>query len=180
MSLPIRLQEDEVVVRIIKRHPFFLIGRLLLIALLLMLGIVIWWWLRSISGGLQLVVDGLMVIGALVALGYAALHWYRYENDLWIVTNQRLIDSTKMTPFDHDVKTASLLNIQDINIQRRGIFQTIFEYGDVICQTASATGATFQFLGVAKPADVLDLIEDQRTLAQQRFNRTSTIKESSL
>ncbi len=177
MALPVQLQEGEVVARIIKRHPFSLIGRLVLIALLLILSILIWWWLRSFGGGLQLVADILIVIVALVALGYAALHWYRYENDLWIVTNQRLIDSTKMTPFDHDVKIASLLNIQDINIQRRGVFQTIFEYGDVICQTASATGATFQFLGVAKPAEVLDLIEDQRALAQQRFNRTSTTKE---
>ncbi len=167
MSLPVQLQEGEIVARIIKRHPLSLIGRIVAVLILLILGVFAWQWLRSIGGGMQITADILMGVGALIAVVYIAIYWYRYENDLWIVTSQRLIDSTKTTPFSHDIKTANLTNIQDINIRKRGIFQTIFEFGDVICQTASASGHTFEFLGVAKPAEVLDLIDDQRSLAQR-------------
>lgn len=172
MNLPVQLQEGETVIRIIKRHPLSLIARIVGVALLLLVGIGVWLWLRSFAGGMATVADILMVIGALAALLYAGIYWYRYENDLWIVTSERLIDSTKTTPFNQDIKTATLTNIQDINIRKRGIFQTIFEYGDVICQTASASGHTFEFLGVAKPAEVLDLIDDQRALAQHNNSPT--------
>lgn len=165
MGLPVQLQENEKVVRIIKRHPLSLIGRIVGVALLLLVGGALWVWLRGIGGGLEVVLDILMAVGALAAIVYAGVYWYRYENDLWIVTSERLIDSTKTTPFNQEIKTATLANIQDINIRKRGIFQTVFEYGDVICQTASASGHTFEFLGVAKPAEVLDLIDDQRALA---------------
>lgn len=165
MGLPVQLQENEEVVRIIKRHPLSLIGRIVGVALLLLVGGALWVWLRGIGGGLEVVLDILMAVGALAAIVYAGVYWYRYENDLWIVTSERLIDSTKTTPFNQEIKTATLANIQDINIRKRGIFQTVFEYGDVICQTASASGHTFEFLGVAKPAEVLDLIDDQRALA---------------
>lgn len=165
MNLPVQLQEDEKVVRIIKRHPFSLIGRIISVAVLLILGIFAWLWLRGFEGGLQTVADILMAVGVVAAILYVGVYWYRYENDLWIVTSERLIDSTKTTPFNQEVKTATLVNIQDINIRKHGIFQTVFEYGDVICQTASASGRTFEFLGVARPAEILDLIDDQRALA---------------
>jgi len=167
MSLPVQLQEGETVARIIKRHPLSLVGRIVGIVIALIVGVFVWQWLRSFEGGLQVVADILMGVGVLLGVVYGAAYWYRYANDLWIVTSQRLIDSTKTTPFSHDIKTANLTNIQDINIRKRGIFQTIFEFGDVICQTASASGHTFEFLGVAKPAEVLDLIDDQRALAQR-------------
>lgn len=172
MALPVQLQDDEKVIRIIKRHPLSLIGRIVGVVIILIIAGFLWQWLRSIGGGMQTVADILMVVGVLVGILYIAVYWYRYENDLWIVTSQRLIDSTKTTPFNQDIKTATLTNIQDINIRKRGIFQTIFEYGDVICQTASASGHTFEFLGVAKPAEVLDLIDDQRALAQRNNNQT--------
>ncbi len=167
MSYPVQLQENETVVRVIRRHPFALIGRIIATVILWIFAIFSWQLLRVIGGGMQTVADAIMAFGTLFAIGYVGVYWYRYANDLWLVTSQRLIDSTKTTPFNQDVKTANLANIQDINIRKHGIFQTVFEYGDVICQTASAAGRTFEFVGVAKPAEILDLIDDQRTLAMR-------------
>jgi hypothetical protein len=98
MGLPVQLQENEKVVRIIKRHPLSLIGRMVGVAMLLLLGGALWVWLRSFGGGLEVVLDILIGVGALIAIVYAGVYWYRYENDLWIVTSERLIDSTKTTP----------------------------------------------------------------------------------
>jgi hypothetical protein len=102
----IQLQENEQVVRIIKRHPLSLIGRIVGVALLLILGVALWLWLLNLNSGLELIIDILMTVGALVAIINAGAYWYRYENDLWIVTNERLIDSTKTTPFNQEIKTA--------------------------------------------------------------------------
>lgn len=65
------------------------------------------------------------------------LNWYRYHNDIWVITNQRIIDSTKRHPFDLRISTADLVNIQDMSVERSGILKTILDYGDILCQTAA-------------------------------------------
>lgn len=166
MESPIQLQSDEKIASIIKRHPVHLWGRLFVILLIIILLIVLWVnWGMGQSGALATlmnIVAGVGIVGSLVA---AYVYWYRYNNDLWMITNQRLVDSTRSTPFAHSVQTADLRNLQDITIHQRGIAQTMFQYGDVECQTASAGGSTFKFRGVADPAEVMDQIEEARTAA---------------
>ena len=92
--------------------------------------------------------------------------WYRYRNDLWVITSQRLIDVTRSTPFNQQITTASLTNVQDINIRVKGIFNTMLNFGDVICQTASSGSKTFALIGVANPEKVLDAIDEARAKAK--------------
>src|SRR5689334_16536886 len=44
------------------------------------------------------------------------LNWYRYNNDIWVITNQRIIDSYKASPFSLKTSTADLVNIQDMTV----------------------------------------------------------------
>jgi hypothetical protein len=86
---------------------------------------------------------------------------YAYNNDIWTITDQRLIDSVRPNPFSLRVESADLVNVQDLSINRTGILRTLFNYGDVECETASETGR-FTLEGVPRPADVQLLIDRLR------------------
>lgn len=162
MDLPVQLQDGEQVVQTIKRHPASLWGRLALIALVIIVALIIWLSLGgsvATLGPLLNIAFVLVVVGGLL-MGFMV--WYRYHNDLWVITSQRLIDVTRSTPFNQQITTASLANVQDISIRRKGVFNTMFNFGDVICQTASAGSKTFMLIGVAKPEQVLDTIDEAR------------------
>ncbi len=163
MTLPIQLQDGEDVIKIIRRHPASLWGRLALDALILIGGLVLWIWLRPTLGTLADITFALVVVGTLLA-GFMV--WYRYHNDQWLITNRRLVDVTRSTPFNLQVTTASLSNVQDINIRMKGVFNTMLNFGDVICQTASSGSKTFSLIGVANPEKVLDVIDEARSKAK--------------
>ncbi|HNS00972.1 MAG TPA: PH domain-containing protein [Anaerolineae bacterium] len=161
MDLPVQLQSDEEVVEVIRRHPASLWGRLVLIALVLIVALFIWANFGG-SGAFSSLLDIVLVLVIVGGLLIGFMVWYRYRNDLWVITSQRLIDVTRSTPFNQQITTASLRNVQDISIRRKGIFNTAFNFGDVICQTASAAGNTFALVGVANPEQVLDAIDNAR------------------
>lgn len=165
MDLPVQLQNGEDVIQVIRRHPASLWGRLVLIALVMILALVIWLTVSAngVLGTLLDITFVLVIVGGLL-IGFMV--WYRYRNDLWVITSQRLIDVTRSTPFNQQITTASLTNVQDISIRRKGIFNTALNFGDVICQTASAGSKTFALIGVAKPEQVLDAIDDARAKAK--------------
>jgi hypothetical protein len=83
------------------------------------------------------------------------------------VTNQRLIDSLRTTPLNQQISSTDLINVQDINIKRRGVMATMFNFGDVICQTASTEGM-FTFLGVGQPADLMEMLDRLRDEARKQ------------
>ena len=57
--------------------------------------------------------------------------------DVWIVTNDRIIDIEQFGLFSRTISELELFRIQDITTNVHGIFPTIFKYGDVTIQTAS-------------------------------------------
>jgi hypothetical protein len=169
MSNIIQLQKNEEIISEIRRHPASLV--LKLIGIVIVVALAFWFWFavaRNWTGGLGNIMNILMLVVLIGGIGAALFYWYRYYNDVWLVTNQRLVDSTKTSPVSHQVSTADLQNVQDISIVKKGVFATMFNYGDVLCQTASATGGTFNFRGVANPQDVLELIDNARDEARAR------------
>jgi hypothetical protein len=93
--------------------------------------------------------------------------WYRYRNDLWVITDQRIIDSTRTSPFSLKLSTADLVNVQDMTIERRGIFPTIFDFGDVVCQTA-ADLQEFRLVGIHHPREIQAMVDRERDRERQR------------
>ncbi len=172
MNLPITLQTDEEVVTLLRRHPVRVITEIIgtLLAIIILVAVLL--FLKSLmSLGLW---DILIAIVVIVGIIYALMAFYRYQNDIWLITTQRIVDSTKRTPFNHEIASADLANVQDISISRRGILQTAFNYGNVRCQTASQT-QVFTFIGVPDPNAVLELLDDTRDKARRRRRMDSGI-----
>jgi hypothetical protein len=86
-------------------------------------------------------------------------------HDEWIVTDQRLIDSYKRNWFSQQVASADLVNVQDLSVSKSGPLQSIFNFGDVVCQTAG-TSSRFVLSDVPRPADLMRVIDGTRDAAR--------------
>ncbi len=101
----------------------------------------------------------LLIIWYLITLAYGLesfLHWYF---NVYIVTNKRIIDIDFYGLLHKEITEASLDHVQDVTYRVYGLAATIFNYGDVLVQTA-AQEARFDFLHVAHPAAVHDKLTD--------------------
>lgn len=60
-----------------------------------------------------------------------------YYLDIWIVTTERIINIEQKGLFFRQVSEQKLYRIQDIKAESRGFFPTIFNYGNLVIQTAA-------------------------------------------
>ena len=169
--LPFPLQEGERVIELCRRHWWHLWPKTVIWLLFALVPVVAAAWLLSTLD----VLDDLGIFFWLVVLVWLLywavrllLNWYRYHNDIWVVTDQRIIDSFKPTPFQLRVGTADLVNIQDMSIEKSGIIPTLLNFGDVVCQTAG-TGQQFRIAGVPNPEAVQLLVDKERDRERQRY-----------
>src|SRR5690606_33112858 len=94
--------------------------------------------------------------------------WYRYQNDMWIITNQRVVDSSRQHWFHHRMASTDLIDVEDIAIQREGVLATMFNFGSVQLQTAGVQ-ANFVLSGIPKPSGVLGTIDGARDAARREL-----------
>mgnify|MGYP001589399367 FL=1 len=80
-----------------------------------------------------------------------------YLLDVWIVTNQRIIDSTQRGFFNRSVSELHNSRIQDISVKVSGLFQSLLKFGDLEVQTAG-TENKFRFLQIPNPVEVKNVI----------------------
>jgi len=76
-----------------------------------------------------------------------------YWLDVWIVTNERVINAEQHGLFNRLVSEVHLEQIQDITSETKGFLETFLTYGDVYVQTAGER-ERFRFKNVDNPDDV--------------------------
>jgi len=93
--------------------------------------------------------------------------WLNYYLDVWIITNERIINITQQRLFHRIVSEQKLYRVQDVTWQIEGVLGNIFKFGNVTIQTAGEQGKfTFEHIpdpeAVAKSVmDLLEQIENQ-------------------
>jgi hypothetical protein len=170
LKLPFTLQGDETILLLARRHWLYFSLRLAFSLLALVLGLGVGIWAINAAGGF----DGALGTGAVILTvlwtafwGFRAyFQWYRYKNDLWAVTTQRLVDSTKKHWFHHEMASADLVDVEDIRVAKAGILPTTFNFGDVRCQTAGEV-PNFVMGGVPNPTGTLAIVDSARDAARR-------------
>ena len=76
-----------------------------------------------------------------------------YWLDVWIVTNERIINSEQHGLFNRVVSEVHLNQIQDITSEQRGLLGTFLTFGNVYAQTA-AERERFTFKNIDNPDTV--------------------------
>jgi hypothetical protein len=170
-GLPFPLQDGETVLDVCRRHWIYLWPRIAFYLVLALVPPTAVALLLSTAGAYEgITAKVFWVVAGLYLIYWGArifLTWYRYRHDIWVITNQRIVDSFKRNPFSLMVSTADLVNVQDMTVEREGILKTMLDYGDIVCQTA-AEKQEFRMVGIPNPRAIQALVDKERDRERMR------------
>ncbi|MDQ1283850.1 MAG: bPH 2 protein [Patescibacteria group bacterium] len=95
------------------------------------------------------------------------LIWIDYYFDVWIVTDQRIVNIEQKGLFSRVVSELELENIQDITTDVKGVIPTFLNYGNLYVQTA-AEMERFVFRNIPDPYSVKDMIMNLQKSAENK------------
>jgi hypothetical protein len=149
-----------------RKHFFVLFRKLIILGLVDL----------ALFAGLVLVTDltlavillGLWIIG----LGWLIWRFEDWRNDTFRVDSQYVLDIDRRPfGFGESRKQAELGNVQNVNSVRPGLLPTLFNYGNVIIETAGAT-ADITFENVVNPNHIQsDIFERRDAFRRQQHIR---------
>lgn len=98
----------------------------------------------------------------LFSLGFSLINFFDWFFNLHLITNKRVVDMDYVNLLYFRVSETNFGNIEDVTYKVSGLPQIIFNFGDVLLQTAGAE-ANFEMEAVPHPAGVHDLITDLKS-----------------
>ncbi len=160
----LQLEPDEEILLIRHRHFINILPILVSSVLVIAVAIFTTGWLSTHSNPLQELISAaqlslvLMILAGL-ALLIAALAFLIYRQTRIILTNRHFVQITQSGLFGRSTSKLTLDEIQDVRGTRRGFFATIFNYGEILVETAGEE-ENFLFTPVADPLDLAETIND--------------------
>lgn len=156
-------EEDENVILFLRQHIIVLVPKIALALLIFFVPILFFPVLIQYLPSLIEIPGGYIVAGTLFwylgTFGYLLtifLHWFF---NIYIVTNKRIIDIDFLYLLYKKFAEAQIIRIQDLSFRTGGIAATMFNYGDVMIQTAGEL-PNFTFEKVPRPSEVVHIISD--------------------
>lgn len=107
-----------------------------------------------------------VLIWYLITTAYFLESFLTWFFNVYIVTDERIIDIDFYNLIYKEVSDANIDKIQDVTYKMGGVVRTLFNYGDVLIQTASEV-PNFDFLAVPYPDKVVKVLQDLRIEEQQ-------------
>lgn len=83
--------------------------------------------------------------------------WVLYYLNMYIVTNERIVDVDQKGLFSHHVSELNIEKIEDVTSEVNGVLGHLFDYGTVYIQTAG-TKERFDFENVPNPGHITKTI----------------------
>ncbi|MCX6744357.1 MAG: PH domain-containing protein [Candidatus Parcubacteria bacterium] len=173
-SIPHR-QKDEKLILFLRRHPIALAGRWAFLLILIIIPIGVYYYLvANFSDILALAAPSafLVLLGSIYYL-FVMLFFLNtfidYFLDVWIVTDQRIINIEQRGLFNREIAEHDLDKIQDVSGIQKGFWQTFFSYGDVHVQTAGEI-QRFVFRQVDNPFDVVRVLNNLIQKHEKEFD----------
>ncbi len=145
------------------RHPIIFLFQIFPFVFLLLLPIVFTFFIPIIEEEFFnivpflpyfLIVRDLFTLTLLLFILYT---FYIHYLDIWLVTDEHIVNLEQKTLFSKTIAEQELRRIQDISAEVRGFFPTLFNYGDVLVQTAG-THERFLFKDVSHPHMIVTTI----------------------
>jgi hypothetical protein len=148
-------EEGEKIILLLRSHPFTQIGWILNSIFLFILILVLNFFIHSFLNLVQiLIINCFFIVFILSYIWFNILNWYF---NVGIVTNRRVIDIDFDEVLYKEITVVQLDKIQDITVKSGGYFESLFDYGSILIQTAGKE-ANAVFDNVPYPTDAVQFI----------------------
>jgi len=134
----------ESILHITRRHYITFVPIAFLFIILILVPLVVYWLINQLYPGFLINDPYYQLVILFVSLYYLSLCLFFYSYfidfylDILIVTNDRLVDIDQRGLFARTISEVELFQIQDITSEVEGFFPSLFGYGNLVIQTASA------------------------------------------
>lgn len=105
----------------------------------------------------QPIMLGLLVGTVALPLIGGLITTYVYQQNYFIVTNERIFARIQYTPFAHRSQNVELEHVEDCSYSKNNIFQMAFNYGSIRLSTVGDE-QTYTFNYVAEPKDQFSIV----------------------
>ncbi len=157
-------EESEQILLLLRPHVATLIPAIVVTVFLIILPIILSSFLLAFNLEISFLSSGqsflLSIFWYMIVFSYAFYRFLFWYFDIYILTNERIVDFNFEGILNKEISFATLNHIEDISPKTRGFFGTIFNYGDVFVQTAGTT-PEFNFHKVPNPDMVAQKILEQ-------------------
>ncbi|MDZ7726474.1 MAG: PH domain-containing protein [Candidatus Campbellbacteria bacterium] len=178
----IDLHEGEKIDMVIRKHWFVLVSRIFSLFLLLFLPLVVYYLINFLMGAwgtenqLSMFdsIDGAYLLLGLILWFFfiwiwAFIIWTDYYLDVWIITNERILDIEQHGFFRREISTFRAERIQDVTIEVHGVISTFLNFGTIHVQTAGEN-RYFEMKGAPAPTHLKQVINSlQRNSSRNSY-----------
>ncbi len=170
-------RDDEKILWVIHRHWFDITMHYALIAVVVILQLISIIMAEEIIRVFEL--NGLslwtvLFVNSVILIWlwfYGFIIWIDYWLDVWVVTDQRVINIEQKGLFSRHVSELHFHTVQDVTTKVRGFIPTLLNFGDVEVQTA-AEHSRFLFRRVPDPYAIKAmLVQRQREAYQESIGK---------
>ena len=135
------LEPGERLVTVVRKHPIGIFGIYLemfvgVVAVIALLLLTIFNFFSDGSKSSK----GLIAAGAIFVVGllifFLLVANYVYKKSRIIVTDRSVVQVLQKAPFNRKISRLSMSNVEDVNVEQKGILPSLFNYGTLTIQTA--------------------------------------------
>ena len=163
--MSIKLEKDEYIIFIARRHWFVLLSKLTGLIVLFFVPFALLLYIGKFDLNLNNFILGNVVfilstvISTLILVLWISLFivWTNYFLDTLILTNKKLVDIQQYKLFSRRISSFRLDRIQDITIEIKGVIATFLNFGNIHIQTAGEK-RRFVLKSANRPAKVKEKI----------------------
>jgi hypothetical protein len=163
----VELKPEEKIIIILRRYWLIILIQLLKIMVLFILPFLAWLAIFTFLDTQNPLFISLFWLGSafwwLIMWVLLFLVWIDYYLDIWIITNQRIIDVRQKRLFKREVAELTFLRIQDLTIKIRGVLRTFLNFGTLEIRTAGTFESAqenniFILEDIHKPSEVQNIL----------------------
>ncbi len=177
---PIPGHENDQIIIFARRHFASMIGTVFIILIMIIIPIFLMNGIKVASPKIlsTIAANFIFVIGSIYYLVLAAfvfMQWVSYYYDILIVTDKEVLDIKQIGLFDRQITEISLLRIQDVSAQVNGFWPTLFNYGDVVAESAGENSRTYVIENIGNPIKIANQILQLHTEHIDKEDRAAEI-----